>query len=251
MPDATSRSADPAVGPVPTVGERVVLTEEERRLLAGLADLPRFDFLERIVHWTNAILFSILMATASVLYVPPVSAIVGRRELVKTIHVYAGLLLPFPVLLGIVWGRRFRDDLRRLNRWIADDMAWLRARQWKAGRSGGGVRLGKFNPGQKFNAAFTGGAIVLMLATGSIMRWYKPWPLRWRTGATFVHDWVAIALVVTITGHILFAIRDADSLRAMWRGGKISRAWARRHAPRWLEEIDAEEDQTASTERGS
>jgi formate dehydrogenase gamma subunit len=239
MPDATSRSADSAVERMPAPKQEVVLTEEERRLLAGLADLPRFDLLERIVHWTNAILFSILMATASVLYVPAVSAIVGRRELVKTIHVYAGLLLGVPVLLGIVCSRRFRDDLRRLNRWIADDVEWLRARQWKSGRGGGGVRLGKFNPGQKFNAAFTGGAIILMLVTGSIMRWYKPWPLRWRTGATFVHDWVAIALVVTITGHILFAIRDADSLGAMWRGGKISRAWARRHAPRWLEEVDS------------
>lgn len=227
---------------MPEPKQEVVLSEEERRLLAGLADLARFDLLERIVHGINAILFAILMATASVLYVPFVSAIVGRRELVKTIHVYAGLLLPFPVLLGIVLGRRFRDDLRRLNRWIPDDVAWLRARQWKRGRTGGGVWLGKFNPGQKLNAAFTGGAIILMLVTGSIMRWYKPWPLRWRTGATFVHDWVAIALVVTITGHILFAIRDADSLQAMWRGGKISRAWARRHAPRWLEEIDANDE---------
>jgi formate dehydrogenase subunit gamma len=235
-----------------TAREQVVLTEEERRLLAGLADLPRFDLLERMVHWVNAILFSILMATASVLYVPFVSAMVGRRELVKTIHVYSGLLLPLPLLIGVVGprrGRRFRADLRRLNRWIPDDVVWVRGRQWKPGRGVGGVRLGKFNPGQKFNAAFTGGAIVLMLATGSIMRWYKLWPLRWRTGATFVHDWVAIALVVTITGHIMFAIRDADSLQAMWRGGKVSRAWARRHAPRWLEEVEA--DQSAEQERRS
>ena len=57
-----------------------------------------------------------------------------------------------------------------------------------------------------------------MLATGYIMRWFDPFPLDWRTGATFVHDWLAAALLVTITGHIMFALRDGDSLRAMFRG---------------------------------
>jgi formate dehydrogenase subunit gamma len=219
--------------------EEVVLSDRERRLLAGVADLSRFDRIERMVHWVNATLFAVLMATASVLYVPFISAAVGRREAVKTIHVYAGLLLPLPLLLGIAgrWGRRLRADLGRLNRWSGDDRAWFVARGWRRGRVVKGVRLGKFNPGQKLNAAFTGGAIVLMLATGSIMRWYKPWPLSWRTGATFVHDWIAIALFVTITGHVLYALRDPDSLSSMWRG-TISRTWARRWAPRWVEELD-------------
>jgi cytochrome b subunit of formate dehydrogenase len=226
--------------------DEVVLSAEERSILGGLAilacqaDLVRFDKVERVVHWVNATLFAVVMATAACLYIPTVSAMVGRREAVKTIHVYAGLLLPFPLVIGVIgrrWGHRLRGDLRRLNRWIADDAEWLRRRQWLRGRSGRGVRLGKFNPGQKLNAAFTGGAIILMLATGSIMRWYKPWPLRWRTGATFVHDWVAIGLFLSITGHIMFALRDPDSLRSM-RVGTISRAWARRNAPRWLDELD-------------
>jgi formate dehydrogenase subunit gamma len=74
-----------------------------------------------------------------------------------------------------------------------------------------------------------------MLATGSIMHWYKLWPLSWRTGATFVHDWIAIALFVTITGHILFAFSDRESLDSM-KTGMISRTWAKRRAPRWLDE---------------
>ncbi len=53
--------------------------------------------------------------------------------------------------------------------------------------------------------------------------------------ATFVHDWVAIALFFTITGHILFAFSDRESLDSMW-SGTISRAWAKRRAPRWLDE---------------
>lgn len=200
--------------------------------------LLRFDAAERLVHWANATLFAIVMATALMLYIPPVSAAVGRRELVVTIHVYAGLLLPIPILLGVIgtrWGRRLRADLRRLNRWIPADRVWLRRRAWKEDRAKG-IKQGKFNAGQKLNAAFTGGAILVMLATGSIMHWFNHFPLSWRTGATFVHDWVFIALVFTISGHILFALSDRDSFNSMVTG-TISQSWAKRHAPLWLDEV--------------
>jgi formate dehydrogenase subunit gamma len=196
--------------------------------------LARFDGIERAVHWTNATLFLILLATGSALYVGPISTLVGRRELMKTIHVYSGLLLPLPLLIGLLLSRRrtqFRDDVRRLNRWGGDDGRWLRS----LGRAPQ-TRLGKFNPGQKLNAAFVAGSIPVMLATGSIMRWYKPFPLTWRTGATFVHDWIAVGLFFAITGHILIALGDQQALVGMV-GGKVDATWARRHCPLWYEEL--------------
>ncbi len=202
--------------------------------------LLRFDRAERVVHWVNATLFAIVMATALMLYIPPISAIVGRRELVVTVHVYAGLLLPFPLLIGIAgrrYGRQLRADLHRINRWIPEDRAWFRRRGWRAERVRD-LKQGKFNAGQKLNAAFTGGAILVMLATGSIMHWFNHFPLSWRTGATFVHDWIFIALFFTITGHVMFAVADRDSMNSMLTG-TISRNWAKRHAPRWLEEEKA------------
>ena len=194
--------------------------------------LDRFDRVERIAHWTTAALFLMAMATAAALYVGQLSALVGRRALMKDVHVLSGLALPVPVLVGSVgrWGRRFRLDLSRLNRWSPDDLRWLRS--WSRDPL---VQSGKFNAGQKLNAAFTAGAVVLMVATGTIMRWFDPFPLSWRTGATFVHDWLALGLFVTITGHIVYALRDGDALRSMVRGW-IPTAWARQHAPRWLEE---------------
>jgi len=193
----------------------------------------RFDRGERVLHWTNAILFLTLLLTGASLYVPQLSEVVKRRHLVKEIHVYAGVLLPFPLLLTVLsgpWGRAFRADARRLNRWSADDRRWLRSR----GRDRK-VRLGKFNAGQKINAAFTAGAIPVMLATGLIMRFPSHFSLSWRTGATFVHDWTFLGLAVSITGHILFAVNDPLALRSMVRGW-IPSGWAAHHAPRWLEE---------------
>lgn len=193
---------------------------------------PRFDRLERAVHWSNATLFLVLIATGASLKVGSLATIVANRALVKSIHVYAGLLLPVPLLLGIVApaGRQLRRDLKRFNRWTRDD------RRWWSPRTRHDAQLGKFNPGQKLNAVFTGAAIVVMLMTGSIMRWPGPFSDSWRTGATFVHDSTWLVLIMVISGHIMFALRDFDSLRSMVRGW-VPESWARRERPRWWAEI--------------
>jgi formate dehydrogenase subunit gamma len=196
------------------------------------APLLRFDRVERAVHWTTASLFGILMLTGAALYAGPISTLVGHREAVRTLHVYCGLALPVPLLLGVLSraGRRLRTDLGRLNRWSRDDARWLRRRHRAR------VPLGKFNPGQKLNATFLASAAVVMLATGSIMKWFEPFPLDWRTGATFVHDWFALGIWASVLGHIAFALRDGDALEGML-GGSVPAAWAKRKAPLWYEEL--------------
>jgi formate dehydrogenase subunit gamma len=181
----------------------------------------------------NAALFGILMATGATLYVGPLAALVGRRELVRVVHVTAGLALPVPLLVGLLGRRRdeLRGEVRDLSRFDADDRRWLRS----LGRDRT-VRMGKYHPGQKLNAAFTLGAILVMLLTGSIMHWFGPFPVDWRTGATFVHDWTAIAVTVVVVGHLRMALSDADALRAM-REGWVPTAWARRHRPKWYEAV--------------
>ncbi len=159
----------------------------------------------------------------------------------KDIHVIAGLLLPLPLLIAYAgpWRAGLRRDVRRLARWSVDDHRWLRS----LGRRGRD-RLGKFNAGQKLNAIFVAACIPLMLATGGIMRWFKPFPLDWRTGATFVHDWVAILLLVVVVGHVLKALAEPVALRAMRRGW-VSAGHVQRHHPRWWYEIDRERSPTA------
>lgn len=190
------------------------------------------------MHWLNALLFGVLIVTGAALYVEPLGALFGRRAIVQDIHVYCGLALPLPLALALAgsWGRALRHDVARFNRWSAADREWFRTLL----RGGSNrvtdlpaVRLGKFNPGQKLNAAFVAGAGLVMLVTGVVMRWYHPYPLSWRTGATFVHDWLALAIGLAIFGHIGMALRDPDSLRSMW-SGHVPAGWARRHAPAWL-----------------
>jgi formate dehydrogenase subunit gamma len=194
--------------------------------------IPRFGPAIRALHWATAAAVLTCALTGLVLYVGPLSALVGRRNLVKDVHVIAGLCMPVPLVLAYAgrWRTDVRREFRRLGRWTRADRRWL----WSRGRDATD-QVGKFNAGQKLNAAFVAGMIPIMLATGSIMKWFEPFPVRYRTGATFVHDWTAIATWVVVTGHILFALNDRMSLRGMLTG-RVTRRWAEIHHPRWAAE---------------
>ncbi len=197
--------------------------------------LARFDKVERAVHWTNATLFAILVLTGAALYFTPLIALVGRRELVERIHLYAGIALPVPLIIALSgsWGQALRRDIRRFNRWSEADRRWLRVmfqEKPRRNHTRAQLRTGKFNAGQKLNAAFTVGGGLVMLASGLLLRWYRPFPLSWRAGATFVHNWLAVLFVVVITGHVLMALSDREALKAMLFG-RISRVWAASSRP--------------------
>lgn len=200
--------------------------------------LGRFDPIERAAHWLTAAFFLTLIATGAALYIPAVIGLVGRRGLVERIHVDVGLALPLPLIVSLAgsWGKGLRADLRRINRWIPSDRQWLRLTLRRQPTAH--VPVGKFNAGQKLNAAITGGVMIVMLMTGSVMHWPYYWPLSWRTGATFMHDVVAIVFVVVVIGHVSMAVAHPAALRSMLTG-KVSRAWAKRHAPLWLEDLEA------------
>jgi formate dehydrogenase subunit gamma len=201
----------------------------------------RFDKVQRAAHWANAALFGVLVATALPLYFPSVERAVGRHELVALVHVWAGIALPVPILVSLVgpWGARMRRDVRRFNRWTRGELDWLR----NLG-SVRGVQLDKFNPGQKLNAIFVGGAIALFLATGIVMKWFGLFPVGWRSGATFVHEVLAFVFVAVVAGHVLMALTHRDALRSMFRGW-VTVSWAQRHAPRWAAEEIAEVETAA------
>ncbi len=153
------------------------------------ASLVRFTNAERWVHRGTGLLMGTCLVTAFVLYYGPVSLAVGHRHTVELIHVWAGYALGAPLLLGLL-SSAYRADLRVLNRFSREDWRWLRSKN----RRDGSFEVGKFNAGQKLNAALTAGSIIVLLGTGTLMFWTGLVRLAWRTGATFVHDWFALGL---------------------------------------------------------
>lgn len=197
--------------------------------------LPRFTRAERWTHRTLALLILVLFATAAALYIPAVSALIGNRPTVRMAHLIAGYALPVPIIIALA-SAAFRADVGRLNRFNDADWAWLRSSEARRARAG----VGKFNAGQKLNAAFTLGFVIVMLATGLVMAWNTWFPDDIRTGATFTHDWLALAGAVAVGGHIAMALRDPGA-RAGMRTGMVARDWAEHEHPAWAAEIEVSE----------
>lgn len=200
-------------------------------MVAGPIRLLRFDRVQRAAHWANAGLFGVLVLTALALYFPSVERVVGRHVLIATIHLWAGIAWPVPLIVSLLgpWGARMRRDVRRFNRWTRAEIAWL----WRSSASSGdGLEIDKFNPGQKLHALFVGGAMGVFLSTGIVMKWFGLFPVGWRTGATFVHELLGFVIVVVVAGHVVMALARRDALRSMVRGW-VTVEWAQRHAPLW------------------
>ncbi|WP_329129386.1 cytochrome b/b6 domain-containing protein [Streptomyces sp. NBC_01476] len=204
---------------------------EESRAAGGVR---RFTRAETWVHRSLAWLMGICVFTAVCLYFPPLAEIVGRRRLVVTIHEWSGIALPVPPLLGLA-SRAFRRDAGRLGRFFPHDWSWLKIALRRRRREPN--LAGKFNAGQKLYAAFTVGSILLMVGTGLIMWFPRLTPLVWRTGATFVHDWLFLLIIVAITGHVRFAAQDPEARRGL-RTGYVTRWWADREHWLWRTEQD-------------
>ncbi|MFD3544550.1 cytochrome b/b6 domain-containing protein [Streptomyces sp. NPDC058655] len=194
--------------------------------------VQRFGPAQRWVHRTTAWLALVCVAAAACLYLSPLAELVGRRRLVVTVHEWSGLLLPLPFLLGLA-SPGFRADLRRLDRFGPHDRQWLRS---ALRRERGPRPAGKFNAGQKVYAAWLAGAVLVMLGTGLLMWFTGLAPLVWRTGATFVHDWLALALAVVLAGHIGKALADPEARRGM-RTGSVDRGWEAREHPLWEHDV--------------
>jgi formate dehydrogenase gamma subunit len=196
----------------------------------------RFTQIERFAHRAIAILTFILIGTAAALYIPDISILIGNRGIVKTIHSVSGFLLPIPLIIAVLFPV-FRMNMRELNRFHPHDFAWLKRQDSESipvEVSNPEPTYGKFNAGQKLNSAFTLGSILIMFATGMVMFFSSLFTDNIRTGATFVHDWLTLAIVIAVGGHVYMAMKDPQARDGM-RTGSVTKGWAKVHHPQWVE----------------
>ena len=213
--------------------------------LVGSTPVLRFDRAERWAHRGFGLLMGVCLITAALLYLPGIGAVVGQRDVVRLVHLAAGFALPVPLLLGYAASGRFRADVRRLGRFSETDWLWLRS----ADRGTASLPVGKFNAGQKLNSAFTLGALVVMLATGAVMTFASSFPDDVRTGATFTHDWLALAVAVVLAGHLYMAYGDPGAREGM-RTGVVTAGWAAVHHPGWVGVVPDEAPGEATPAQG-
>ena len=193
--------------------------------------LARFSRTERALHWVHASAFLLLLASGLCLYLPSLSELVGRRPLLRDIHIYTALVWLAALALVLLAGdrRRLLATAREIDRFDDDDLAWLRGRHAPQGR---------FNAGQKINAIVTAALAVLFAITGFFL-WFGERNHAFRLqNALLVHDWLMYISFFLVLGHLYLALlhpTTRHSLSGITRGW-VSEDWARRHHPKWVEE---------------
>src|SRR5256714_9636322 len=190
--------------------------------------LPRFPRTERALHWVPPSAFLVLLASGLCLYLPSLAELLGRRPLLKDIHVYTALAWLAALALVLLAGdrRRLLATAREIDRFDADDLAWLRGRRTPQGR---------FNAGQKINAIVTAALAVLFAITGFFL-WYGERDHAFRLqNALVVHDWLMYISFFLLLGHVYLSLvhrSTRHSLSGMTRGW-VRRDWAERHHEKW------------------
>jgi formate dehydrogenase subunit gamma len=187
----------------------------------------RFTRFERLLHWVNAAFFLFLLATGLILYLPSLSELVSRRQLMQSLHFWTGVAwLAALALLLAAGGRRLWRTARDLDRFDEDDLRWLRGRPAPQGR---------FNAGQKVNASLFAAFTVLFGVSGLLL-WFGEQDTRFRFASTVVlHDGLMFVSLLLLVGHLYFALIHPATRHAL-RGmtlGTVSEEWAARHHAKW------------------
>lgn len=191
--------------------------------------IRRFSRTERTLHWVNALFFSILLGTGLILYLPSLAAAVGRRPLVKDIHFWTGVSwLPAIALIVVLGDRRgILRTSRELDSFDGDDFRWLTRRS--------PAPQGRFNAGQKLNAALTAAFTVLLLVSGLLL-WLGERDTRFRFASTVIlHDGLMYVVLILFLGHLYLAVLHPATRHAL-RGmtvGTVDEEWARTNHPKW------------------
>ena len=198
--------------------------------------LARFTRTERAVHWIHASAFLVLLGSGLCLYLPSLSEEIGRRPLLKSIHVYTAVAWAVALVVVVIVGDRaaLRRTAHEIDMFDTDDRRWLSGRR---------ARSGRLNAGQKLNAIFTSVFAILFAVTGFFL-WYGERNTRFRLpNALLVHDWLMYVSFVLFIGHLFLAViypKTRHALNGITRGW-VDEDWALQHHRKWVEQVHEQE----------
>jgi formate dehydrogenase subunit gamma len=202
-------------------------------MATGRKLVRRFTRTERALHWVHASAFFVLLGSGLVLYVPALSEAVARRQTVKAVHLYTAIAWAILIVAIVVLGdrRALRQTAHELDVFDRDDRLWLRGKRRPQGR---------FNAGQKLNAALTASFALLFAVSGSLL-WLGERDTRFRWASTvMLHDGLMYVSVFILLGHLYLALIHPTTRQAL-RGitlGTVDAHWAARHHAKWAAEVE-------------
>lgn len=218
------------------------------------SEILRFQWGERLVHWSIALPFIICYLSAVVLvlvYNPDPQR--PHRAIFATVHRASGIcLFALPTLAILIQPRFWRLHLTNIFAawiWTFDELKWLLlmapAAIFKR------IKLpepGKFNAAEKINFMVVMISGPIFILTGLLI---------WLPQVKSFYPWIAhVVLAGIITplmfGHIFMATIN-PSTRVGLKGmitGFVSRHWAAHHYPRWFRKHHASENDEMDVKDG-
>ncbi|ACY86171.1 formate dehydrogenase-N subunit gamma [Edwardsiella piscicida] len=210
----------------------------------------RTRFIDRACHWTVVICFFLVALSGIALFFPTLQWLTetfGTPQMGRILHPFFGVLI-FVTLL-VMFFRFVRHNL-----FERQDIPWFKGIiEVLKGNEHLVARVGKYNPGQKAMFWSIMSLILVLLITGIII--WRPYfadrfPIPLVRYSLLLHAVAAIVLIHAILIHIYMAFWVKGSIKGMVEG-KVSRRWARKHHPRWLEEVEEEEKEAQSGKKPS
>ena len=204
--------------------------------MASPRRIPRWGRTERAVHWIHAAAFVVLLGSGLCLYLPSLAEAVGRRPLLKTIHIDTAIAWAVALVLVVAVGdrRALRRTVREVDEFDADDRSWLLGRH---------VPQGRLNAGQKLNTIATA-AFAILFAVSGFFLWLGERDTRFRlANALLVHDYLMYVSLILFLGHLWLALilpRTRHALTGITRGW-VSEDYAARRHRKWLDSLGAED----------
>ena len=196
--------------------------------------IERFNVADRVLHWTVAITFFLLVFSGLGLYARTFFGYLtffGGGAQGILIHKWAGIVFSISSILLVL------SHARDLLRFDEDDVRWFSVLGGYLSKDTKEIPQGKYNAGQKLFGIFAFVATLVMGVTGIIIwnpvafaRTLTQWSL-------MLHALFFVLFIIGAIVHIYLAtIGNPGTMEGMLYG-KVRRIWAKKHAAKWYKEV--------------
>ncbi len=196
--------------------------------------IERFRTSERVLHWFVSIAFFILLLSGLGLYSTLFNgyfSVFGGGKQAIVFHKIAG------VLFFCASAFMFFNHKKDMTTFDADDKEWIAQRGGYLSRDEAHFNVGKYNPGQKIFAIFTGVATLVLGVTGIIIWGPQSFPRGLVQLSLMMHGLMFVLAAMFVVAHVYLAtIGNPGTLEAMLYGD-VRKIWAKKHHPKWFKEL--------------
>jgi formate dehydrogenase subunit gamma len=197
----------------------------------------RYDFGERLTHWTAALSYIYLLLTGLAFWSPWcfwLAAILGGGQISRTLHPWVGLIFFLAVMyMYSMWSSQMHAT-------ESDKQWWRSLKHYVQNEDDKMPPAGRYNAGQKMLFWSFFYSAILLLLTGIVL-WFPeriPWSFRWlRYISVFLHPVVALATIANFMIHIYMSVfAERGAIDSMVQGD-VSQHFVKRYHPEWYKEI--------------